>query len=157
MNGRAQSFPLSKLSKFPHNKKAGPRRNQNACEGRCKARLRDRPLRGGRKKIKKNPPKNGSSPLAFDGALRESPLRKKQREQAKHLFATVDEKCLIIKEALSLTDQSNKLFLISFLASKIKRLEVARKRRAGFKPTYINHYSFYSFIFQITLRHAHRF
>ena len=73
MKGRAQSFPLSKLSKFPHNKKAGPRRNQNACEGRCEARLRDRSLRGGWKKIKKNPPKNGSSPLAFDGALRESP------------------------------------------------------------------------------------
>mgnify|MGYP000830683462 CR=1 FL=1 len=73
MKGRAQSFSLSKLSKFPHNKKAGPRRNQNACEGRCEARLRNRPLRGGRKKIKKNPPKNGSSPLAFDGALRESP------------------------------------------------------------------------------------
>ncbi len=73
MKGRAQSFPLSKLSKFPHNKKAGPRRNQNACEGRCEARLRDRPLRGGWKKLKKNPPKNGSSPLAFDGALRESP------------------------------------------------------------------------------------
>ena len=64
----------------------------------------------------------------------------------------MDEKCLIIKEALSLTDQSNKLFLISFLAPKIKRLEVARKRRAGFKPTYINHHSFYSFIFQIILR-----
>ena len=34
------------------------------------------PHRGGRKKPKKNPPKNGSSPLAFDGALRESPLRR---------------------------------------------------------------------------------
>ena len=34
------------------------------------------PHRGGRKKIKKNPPKNGSSPLAFDGALRESPPKK---------------------------------------------------------------------------------
>ena len=135
MNACAKLFSLSKLSKFPQNKKAGPRRNENACEGRCEARLRGPPHRGGRKKLKKNPPKNGSSPLAFDGALRESPLRKKQREQANHLFATVDEKCLIIKEALSLTDQSNKLFLISFLASKIKRLEVARKRRAGFKPT----------------------
>ena len=96
-------------------------------------------------------------PWRLTGLYEKAPCAKKQREQAKHLFATVDEKCLIIKEALSLTDQSNKLFLISFLASKIKRLEVARKRRAGFKPTYINHYSFYSFIFQITLRHAHRF
>ena len=78
MKGRAQSFSLSKLSKFPHNKKAGPRRNQNACEGRCEARLRERPHRGGRKKEKKNPPKNGSSPLAFDGALRESPPGKNQ-------------------------------------------------------------------------------
>ena len=43
MNACAKSFPLSKLSKFPQNKKAGPRRNQNACEGRCEARLRDSP------------------------------------------------------------------------------------------------------------------
>ena len=76
MKGRAQSFPLSKLSKFPHNKKTGPRRNQNACEGRCEADLRARPLGGGWKKLKKNPPKNGSSPLAFDGSLRESPLHR---------------------------------------------------------------------------------
>ena len=33
----------------------------------------ERPPAVGRKKEKKNPPKNGSSPLAFDGALRESP------------------------------------------------------------------------------------
>ena len=43
MKGRAQSFPLSKLSKFPQNKKAGPHRKQNACEGRCEARLREHP------------------------------------------------------------------------------------------------------------------
>ena len=43
MKGSAQSFSLSKLSKFPHNKKVGPRRKQNACEGRCEARLRERP------------------------------------------------------------------------------------------------------------------
>ena len=43
MKGRAQSFSLSKLSKFPQNKKAGSRRKQNACEGRCEARLWDRP------------------------------------------------------------------------------------------------------------------
>lgn len=73
MKGRAQPFSLSKLSKFPQNKKASPRRNENACEGRCEASFQGPPLRGGRKKIKKNPPKNGSSPLAFDGALRESP------------------------------------------------------------------------------------
>ena len=43
MKGRAQSFSLSKLSKFPQNKKSGSRRKQNACEGRCEARLWDRP------------------------------------------------------------------------------------------------------------------
>ena len=43
MNACAKPFSLSKLSKFPQNKKAGPRRKQNACEGRCEARLRDRP------------------------------------------------------------------------------------------------------------------
>ena len=76
MKGRAQSFHVPKLSKFPQNKKAGPRRKQNACEGRCEARLRNRLTVAGRKKLKKNPPKNGSSPLAFDGALRESPPKK---------------------------------------------------------------------------------
>ena len=35
-----------------------------------------RPARWVRKKLKKNPPKNGSSPLAFDGSLRESPPKK---------------------------------------------------------------------------------
>ena len=62
------------------------------------------PHRGGRKKENKNPPKNGSSPLAFDGALRESPLRKKQREQANHLFATMDEKRLIINYESFISD-----------------------------------------------------
>ena len=76
MKGRAQSFHVPKLSKFPQNKKAGPRRKQNACEGRCEAKLRNRLTVAGRKKEKKNPPKNGSSPLAFDGALRESPPKK---------------------------------------------------------------------------------
>ena len=42
MNACAKLFSLSKLSKFPQNKKAGPRRKQNACEGRCEADLRDR-------------------------------------------------------------------------------------------------------------------
>ena len=44
MNACAKSFSLPKLSKFPHNKKAGPRRKQNTCEVRCEADLRDRPL-----------------------------------------------------------------------------------------------------------------
>ena len=43
MKGRAQSFSLSKLSKFPHNKKASPRRKKNTCKGRCEAMLRGRP------------------------------------------------------------------------------------------------------------------
>ena len=42
MNACAKLFSLPKLSKFPQNKKAGPRRKQNACEGRCEADLRDR-------------------------------------------------------------------------------------------------------------------
>ena len=58
MKGRAQPFSLSKLSKFPQNKKAGPRRNENACKGRCKARLRGTPplLADGKRKTK-IPPK----------------------------------------------------------------------------------------------------
>ena len=49
MNACAKPFPLSKLSKFPQNKNAGPRRKENACEGRCEARLRERPLLSGGK------------------------------------------------------------------------------------------------------------
>ena len=50
MNACAKLFSLSKLSKFPQNKKAGPRRKQNSCEGRCEARLRDRPSAVGGKR-----------------------------------------------------------------------------------------------------------
>ena len=83
MKGRAQSFSLSKLSKFPHNKKAGPRRNQNACEGRCEARLRDRPLRGGWKKLKKNPPKKDHPPWRLTGLYEKAPLHKKTARVSK--------------------------------------------------------------------------
>ena len=76
MKGRAQPFWLPKLSKFPHNKKAGPPPDKTSEKPGPGAALRDCLLRGGRKKPNKNPPKNGSSPLAFDGALRESPLRR---------------------------------------------------------------------------------
>ena len=76
MKGRAQPFSLSKLSKFPQNKKAGLPPDKTSEKTSPGAAFGERPLRGGRKKIKKNPPKNGSSPLAFDGALRESPPEK---------------------------------------------------------------------------------
>ena len=152
MKGRAQSFPLSKLSKFPQNKKASPRRKQNACEGRCEAKLRNRLTVAGRKKLKKNPPKNGSSPLAFDGALRESPPAQKNSASKQ---TTCSRR---INYGSFISDGSKRQsFLNPPSRPKIKRLEVARKRRASFKPTYIDHYSFYSFIFQITLRRAHRF
>jgi len=39
MNACAKPFHVPKLSKFPQNKKAGPRRNENACEGRCEAKF----------------------------------------------------------------------------------------------------------------------
>ena len=136
MNACAKPFSLSKLSKFPQNKKAGFPPEKSSERPSPGAVCGERPHRGGRKKIKKNPPKNGSSPLAFDGALRESPLRKKQHEQANHLFATMDEKCLVIYYGSFISDgPKRQTFLNLPPRPKIKRLEVARKRRASFKPT----------------------
>jgi len=80
MNACAKPFSLSKLSKFPQNKKAGFPPEKSSEKPSPGAACGERPLRGGWKKIKKNPPKNGSSPLAFDGALRESPLRGNKKE-----------------------------------------------------------------------------
>ena len=70
MNACAKPFPLSKLSKFPHNKKVGFPPEKSSEKPSPGAACGERPPCRGRKKIKKNPPKNGSSPLAFDGALR---------------------------------------------------------------------------------------
>ncbi len=76
MNACAKPFPLSKLSKFPQNKKVGPPPEKSSEKPSPGAPCGERPPCRGRKKLKKNPPKNGSSPLAFDGALRESPPKK---------------------------------------------------------------------------------
>ena len=61
MNDCAKPFPLSKFSKFPHNKKWAFRLRNQAKTQSWRG-LRGAPLRGGRKKIKKNPPKNGIIP-----------------------------------------------------------------------------------------------
>ena len=74
MKDRAQSFCLPKLSKFPQNKKAGPRRKQNACEGRCKARLRDRPHAAEGKSQTKIPPKMDHPPWRLTGLYEKAPL-----------------------------------------------------------------------------------
>jgi len=76
MKGRAQSFHVPKLSKFPQNKKAGPRRKQNACEGRCEAKLRNRLTVAGRKKEKKNPPKKDHPPWRLTGLYEKAPCAK---------------------------------------------------------------------------------
>ena len=75
MNACAKSFHVPKLSKFPHNKKAGPHRKQNACEGRCEARLRDRPSVVGGKSQTKIPPKMDHPPWRLTGLYEKAPRK----------------------------------------------------------------------------------
>ena len=72
--GRAQSSPLSKLSKFPQNKKAGLPPDKTSEKTSPGAAFGERPLLWEGKSQTKIPPKMDHPPLAFDGALRESPL-----------------------------------------------------------------------------------
>ena len=76
MNACAKPFHVPKLSKFPQNKKVGSPPERSSEKPSPGAPCGERPAKWVRKKPNKNPPKNGSSPLAFDGALRESPLRR---------------------------------------------------------------------------------
>ena len=69
MSTCAKPFHVPKLSKFPQNKKMGSPPERSSEKPSPGAAFRDRPLGWLRKKPNKNPPKNGSSPLAFDGAL----------------------------------------------------------------------------------------
>ena len=44
-------------------------------------------------------------PWRLTGLYEKAPLRKKQREQANHLFATMDEKCLIMNYGSFISDE----------------------------------------------------
>ena len=151
MNTCAKPFSLSKLSKFPQNKKADLPPDKTSEKSSPGAAYGERPSESGGKRKTKIPPKMDHPPWRLTGLYEKAPCAKNSASKQTTCSRRINYGSFI-------SDGSKRqTFLNPPPRPKIKRLEVARKRRASFKPTYISHDSFYNLIFQIILRHAHRF